>query len=89
MLQERLTPFEIVRIAKEHGGQYLLPRRLKIGVDTVLDAKYESAEWLVANRYAEWLPAGSSKWPGITLSILDLCYPVKRVSIGSTNSTRA
>lgn len=48
-----------------HDGRYLLMRRYKKG-NPELDAKYDAAEWLVGNGYAEWLRSDMA--PGIRLT---------------------
>lgn len=62
-----MTPEEMIEVAKQHDGRYLLQRRFSPG-DVALDAKYECAEWLVSNGYACWISTLSSKYPGIILT---------------------
>jgi hypothetical protein len=57
---------EIVRIAYEHEGRFLLPRRYrKSEPPTELDLQYEACQALVDARYAVWL--GGNSAPGIQM----------------------
>lgn len=59
---------EMYKTAREHGDQYLLPKRFAPGQDPKNDALYDAADWLVSQGFAEWISPASNKRPGINLT---------------------
>ena len=60
---------EIVRVAHEHGGRFLLPRRYGRQLPWLepdeIDLQYEACERLVARREARWLTSHLA--PGVEI----------------------